>query len=139
MINHVTLWVNDINESKRFYQASLAPLGYRLLKDSSPKWIGFGQKDIEGQRDFWLKEGKVSGQAISCFAFSATSKQQVDEFYRAAITAGGKDNGPPGYRTKYYPGYYAAFVLDPNGYNIEAVWDDPTKSRQLVEGWAKTN
>lgn len=132
MIDHVTLWVNNIDESKKFYQAALAPLGYRLLdENSTPKWIGFGQKDKERLRDFWLKEGPVSGKAISCFAFTAKDKKQVDDFYHAAIKAGGKDNGLPGYRPEYstyYSGYYAAFVLDPNGYNIEAVWDDLAKT-----------
>lgn len=138
MIDHVTLWVNDIDESKKFYQAALAPLGYRLLEDNStPKWIGFGKKDKERERDFWLKEGPVSGRAISCFAFNAKDKKQVDDFYHAAIEAGGKNNGPPGYRpeySKYYSGYYAAFVLDPNGYNIEAVWNDSTKDSETVAG-----
>jgi predicted lactoylglutathione lyase len=135
MINHITLWVKDIDISKRFYQLALAPLGYKLLDDSSPKWIGFGQKDIEGQRDFWLKEGAVSGKAISCIAFTAKNKEQVDDFYNAAMKAGGKDNGAPGYRKKYYEGYYAAFVLDPNGYNIEAIWDDLAKNTKLIKGW----
>lgn len=127
--------MKNIDESTKFYQAALAPLGYELLDDSSPKWIGFGQKDIEGQRDFWIKEGVVSGKAISCFAFTAKNKKQVDDFYRAAIKAGGKDNGRPGYRPKYYAGYYAAFVIDPNGYNIEAIWDDLKKETKLVTGW----
>lgn len=134
MIDHVTLWVKNIEESKKFYQTALTPLGYKLLENNSTsKWIGFGQKDIEGGRDFWLKEGVVSGKAISCFAFTAKSKKQVDGFYHAAIEAGGKDNGPPGYRPEYstyYSGYYAAFVLDPNGYNIEAVWDDLEKGKE---------
>ena len=138
MIDHVTLWVNNIDESKKFYQAALAPLGYRLLdENSTPKWIGFGQKDKERQRDFWLKEGPVSGKAISCFAFTAKNKKQVDDFYHAAIETGGKDNGLPGYRPEYstyYSGYYAAFVFDPNGYNIEVVWDDLAKGTKLVTG-----
>lgn len=137
MINHVTLWVNDIEESKKFYLAALAPLGYKLLKDSEPKWIGFGQKDVEGGRDFWLKEGAVSGKAISCFAFTADNKQQVDQFYEAAMEAGGRDNGKPGYRPEYYAGYYAAFVLDPNGYNIEAIWDDLEKDTKLGKNWGE--
>jgi catechol 2,3-dioxygenase-like lactoylglutathione lyase family enzyme len=133
MIDHVTLWVKNIDESKEFYHTALAPLGYKLLENNStPKWIGFGQEDTEGGRDFWLKEGVVSGKAISCFAFTAKSKKQVDDFYHAAIEAGGKDNGPPGYRPEYstyYSGYYAAFILDPNGYNIEAVWNDLEKGK----------
>lgn len=138
MIDHVTLWVKNIDESKKFYQIALEPLGYKLLQNkSTPKWIGFGQKDVKRERDFWLKEGAVSGEAISCFAFNAKSKKQVDDFYHAAIKAGGKDNGPPGYRPEYstyYSGYYAAFVLDPNGYNIEVVWDDLEKGARPIEG-----
>jgi len=115
----------------------LAPLGYELLTDSEPKWIGFGQKNVKGGRDFWLKEGKVSGQSISCFAFTAENKQQVVEFYDEAMKAGGRENGPPGYRPKYYEGYYAAFVLDPDGYNIEVIWDDLEKGTKLGQNWGE--
>ncbi len=136
MIDHVTLWVNNIDESRDFYKTALAPLGYKLLENNSaPQWIGFGRKDIKDERDFWLKEGEVSGKSISCFAFTAKTKQQVNDFYHAAIKAGGKDNGPPGYRPEYstyYSDYYAAFVLDPNGYNIEAVWDDWEKGTNAL-------
>jgi len=135
MITHVTLWVKNIKESQKFYESALKPLGYVLLEDSKPKWIGFGMKDQMTDRDFWLKEGEVRGVGVSCFAFSAKNKQQVDEFYKKAIEAGGKDNGSPGYRPKYSENYYAAFVLDPNGYNIEAVWYDPSKTNKLIEDW----
>ncbi len=70
-------------------------------------------------------------KSFSCIAFNATSTQMVDAFYKAALEAGGKDNGAPGYRTQYHPGYYAAFVLDPDGYNIEAVFDDWEKLKRL--------
>jgi len=135
MINHVTLWVNDIEESKKFYQAVLEPLGYVLLKDSKPKWIGFGMQDQKTERDFWLKEGAVSGKVISCFAFTAKNKNAVDEFFKNAINAGGKDNGAPDYRPEYSENYYAAFVFDPNGYNIEAIWEDPSRPGKLINNW----
>ncbi|SRR3990167_7561369 len=127
MINHVNLVVRNINESKKFFQAALAPLGYRLLAEH-PKSAGFGQEDVEGKRDFWLKQGSVGeNRSFSCLAFTAKSKEEVDGFHKIAVRAGAKDNGRPGCRLKYHEGYYAAYVIDPNGYNIEAVWDDLEK------------
>ncbi|MBI4032505.1 VOC family protein [Candidatus Berkelbacteria bacterium] len=129
MINHITLCVTDREKSKRFYAAALAPLGYELFDhQDSDGDIGLGTKDDQGWRDVWLKEVEELGspRSFSCLAFTASSKQQVDEFYHAALANGGTDNGKPGYRTKYYAGYYAAFVLDPDGYNIEVVYDDPS-------------
>jgi|SRR5579871_1190738 len=126
MLDHVTLIVKDVNRSKNFFQAALEPLGYKLIREFS-KSAGFGEKDADGFRKFWIREGEIQGSNFSCFAFTAHSKQEVDNFYTAALKAGGKDNGSPGYRTMYHPGYYAAFVIDPNGYNIEAVFDDMEK------------
>ena len=125
MINHMTLWVNDIEQSKKFYQAALEPLGYVLLNDSREKWVGFGMKDQKTSRDFWLKEGTVSGKAISCIAFTAHNKAAVDNFYSRALEAGGKDNGAPGLRPRYHANYYAAFVIGPDGHNIEVVCHEP--------------
>ncbi len=130
MINHITLFVNDIEKSKKFYQKALEPLGYKVVEeDSSPegdKWVGFAINDQEGDRDFWIKyqDGKQSYGALSCLAFTAKSKKMVDDFYEAAMAIGGVDNGEPGYRPKYHDGYYAAFILDPDENNIEAVFDD---------------
>ena len=139
MLNHITLRVSDLAESKKFFRGALAPLGYQLLFEK-PRSAGFGQEDIEGKRDFWIKAGdtlwmnemkKGKVKSFSCLAFTATSREQVDLFYKAALLAGAKDNGPPGYRTRYHPGYYAAYVLDPvDGYNIEAVYDDLEKLRE---------
>ncbi len=127
MINHVSLVVSDLEKSKKFFQAALAPLGYKLLAEH-PKSAGFGQADKEGSRDFWIKEGTVGeSKSFSCLAFTAQSKEEVDIFYKEAIKAGARDNGTPGYRPKYHVGYYAAYVIDPNGYNIEAVFDDLKK------------
>ncbi len=128
MIDHITLSVGDLQKSKKFFQQALKPLAYRLLVEK-PASIGFGIKDVPGKRDFWIKQKGAIGEVASftCLAFTASSKTMVDNFYKAAIKAGGKDNGKPGYRPKYHAGYYAAFVLSPDGYNIEAVFDDLTK------------
>ncbi|MFA6099543.1 MAG: VOC family protein [Patescibacteria group bacterium] len=125
MLNHITVRVSDMQKSKIFYSQILRPLGYKLLAENK-KTVGFGIEPTEGRHDFWLIPGEGGQQphSFSCLAFTAGNKQMVDEFYRAGIEAGGKDNGPPGYRKQYHPGYYAAFVLDPDGHNIEAVFDD---------------
>lgn len=130
MINHITLRVSDLEKSKAFFLAALAPLGYKLFIEK-PKSAGFGQADVEGNRDFWITEGEVEEtKSFSCLAFTGTNKQAIENFYKAALAAGGKDNGAPGYRPQYHPGYYAAFVLDQDGYNIEAVWDDLEKLKE---------
>lgn len=127
MIDHIWLRVSDIHESKAFYEKLLIPLWYSLVRDKSDEWlVWFAEYDEEGNRDFWIKEYKDldTVSSISCFAFKAKNKQQVDDFYEAGITAGWKDNGKPWYRWNYHNGYYAAFVLDPNWHNIEAVFDE---------------
>ena len=125
MIDHIWLKVSNLEESKGFFVKVLAPLGYKLLVEK-PDRVGFGQRDEEGCRDFWIIERPIDKEmsSISCLAFRASNKKEVDLFYRAAIEAGGVDNGAPGYRSSYHEKYYAAFVLDPNGHNIEAVFDD---------------
>lgn len=137
MIDHITLRVSDIDLSKEFFTKALAPLGYSLLKKTcwsgknklGKRVFGFGIENKEGKRDFWIIEGRTKQEqhSFSCLAFKALNKKMVDEFYKAAIESGGKDNGPPGYRKKYHSGYYAAFVLDPDGHNIEVVFDDLEK------------
>jgi predicted lactoylglutathione lyase len=117
MIDHTTIHVNDIEESKQFYLAALAPLGYELLMDYSDfKAAGLG---AEGKMDTWL-HGHGCTQTMH-IAWSADAREKVDAFYAAAIAAGGKDNGQPGIREQYHSSYYAAFVIDPNGHNIEVV------------------
>ncbi len=116
MIDHSGVTVSDVAKSKAFYRAALAPLGYTLLMEFE-QFAGFG---VAPKPDFWIGQGKPNVPPIH-IAFRADSRAQVDAFYKAAMAAGGSDNGAPGPRPQYHPGYYGAFVLDPDGHNIEAV------------------
>lgn len=118
MIDHLTLSSANYKKSKSFYQAALAPLGYKLVKEFGNDVAGFG---IGDRLDFWLANDSQKTQPIFHLAFVAETREQVDAFYLAAIAAGGRDNGGPGLREKHGPTYYAAFVYDPDGQNIEAV------------------
>ena len=122
MIAHTSLPVSDYRKSKSFYVKALAPLGY-----SNNMEYGEAAGFNDGKNtDFWIsKEKSVVRTHV---AFEARSSQQVEAFHKEAIAAGGRDNGAPGYRD-YWPGYYAAFVLDPDGNNIEAVWYDYSKAK----------
>jgi catechol 2,3-dioxygenase-like lactoylglutathione lyase family enzyme len=127
MITHVGIFVSDIERSKKFYGEALKPIGYQMLReygvtDTRPKAsAGFGEPP---RADLWIYQG-TPGNAPIPFAFQVSSRSLVDAFYQAAIGAGGKDNGKPGIRAQYNPNYYGAFVLDPDGYNIEAVCREP--------------
>jgi len=117
MIAHTGLAVRDFKAARRFYESALAPLGYAAKMEHGES-TGFN----DGKNtDFWIGKGKVEPTHV---AFEAKSKAEVEGFYRAALAAGGRDNGCPGYRRDYWPGYYAAFVYDLDGHNIEAVWYD---------------
>ena len=119
MIEHISLRCSDARASRDFYQQALAPLGYDVDKEYGDAF-GFIQG---GRHDFWVTEGEVG--TPNHLAFHADDTAAVDGFYRAAIAAGGKDNGAPGPRPEYG---YAAFVLDPDGHNVEAViWDEELK------------
>jgi catechol 2,3-dioxygenase-like lactoylglutathione lyase family enzyme len=118
MIDHISLKVRDLPKSKTFYQAALAPLGYVVVMEF-PDGAGLGEK---GKPDFWIGPGQ---QAQTHIAFASRDRKTVDAFYAAAMAAGAKDNGPPGLRPDYHPSYYAAFVLDPDGHNIEVVCHKP--------------
>jgi len=120
MLDHIGLDVSDIKQAKEFYAAVLKPLGYEIFMEWE-KWVGFA---INGKPDFWLREGTQTTPAIHV-AFRAESRALVNEFYKAAIVAGGKDNGAPGIREIYHPNYYGAFVLGPDDHNIEAVCHEP--------------
>jgi catechol 2,3-dioxygenase-like lactoylglutathione lyase family enzyme len=115
MIDHVTLRVRDLAAAKAFFAAVLRPLGYAVGKEF-PGVIGLG---VGGLLDFWLfEDAEARPQHL---AFSAPNRAAVDAFHAAALGAGGSDNGPPGLRLDYHPSYYAAFVFDPSGHNVEAV------------------
>ena len=120
-IDHTGISVEDLARAKAFYGAALAPLGIALMMEmpdgvtGSVDAAGLG---AEGKPFFWLATGK---QTRTHIAFGADTRADVDAFYAAAMAAGGTDNGPPGLRTHYHPTYYGAFVLDPEGHNIEAV------------------
>ena len=115
MLDHVGLQVSDYAKSKKFYQQTLAPLGYKLLMEFGEA-AGFGK---DGKPDFWISKGNAP-QSVHV-AFVAPDHAVVDKFHKAALGAGGKDNGKPGLRKEYHPTYYGAFIRDPDGHNIEAV------------------
>ena len=119
MIDHTGIYVSSIAKSKAFYAAALAPLGYSLLMEFGSD-AGFG---VAPKPDFWIGQGEVGRPTH--VAFRADSRRAVDAFYKAAIDAGAKDNGAPGLRPQYHENYYGAFVLDPDGHNIEAVCHTP--------------
>ena len=129
MIDHIGFSVRDLARATEFYLKALSPLGIGIIMEvpaeqtGSGAAVGFG---ANGKPFFWIGEGfrSASDQRIHV-AFAATSRAQVDVFYRAALAAGGKDNGPPGLRPHYHANYYGAFTLDPDGNNIEAVCHAP--------------
>lgn len=120
MIDHTGVRVSDLARSKAFYSDALAPLGYRELM-ALQDYVGFGEPE---KPDFWIGLGQVQDPPVHV-AFRARDRATVDAFHRAALAAGGRDNGAPGLRPHYHPNYYGAFVLDPDGHNIEAVCHDP--------------
>jgi catechol 2,3-dioxygenase-like lactoylglutathione lyase family enzyme len=123
MIAHVGIRVSDIERSKSFYIAALKPIAYLLLREygaSSERPAASAGFGTPPRADFWIYQGKPDA-ASTHVAFLAAKRALVDGFYAAAIAAGGRDNGKPGLRPLYNPNYYSAFVLDPDGYNIEAV------------------
>lgn len=115
MIEHISLPVSDVAVSRAFYRKALGPLGYTLNMDFDDA-AGFMEG---GHTSFWVVKNEVSTKLH--VAFRAKNKKTVHAFYEAALGAGAKDNGAPGPRTEYSPDYYAAFVLDPDGHNMEAV------------------
>ena len=128
MIDHVGFSVSDYERAKAFYGAALAPLGYTLLREvpAEKTEAGFAAAGFgtDKKPDFWIAgEGKLERPVH--VAIHAKDRDSVDAFYRAALAAGGKDNGAPGLRPRYHPNYYAAFVLDPDGHNIEAACHTP--------------
>ena len=124
MYDHISIKVKSPAASRKFYERSLGPLGYKVI-DSSETSAGFGAEDGSA---LWISGGGGAAPAVH-FAFTAPKRAAVDAFYKAAIDAGGRDNGKPGIRESYGPDYYAAFVLDPDGNNIEAVFNKPESGK----------
>jgi len=127
MIDHTGVVVSDFERSKRFYGAALAPIGFRLVVEFPAAVTGHA--DVAGfgeppKPEFWISKGTPNAPAIHV-AFRVESRALVDAFHAAALAAGGRDNGAPGLRPEYHPNYYGAFVLDPDGNNIEAVCHQP--------------
>lgn len=120
MIDHLTLKVRDLAKAKAFYAAALAPLGYEVLMEFEGV-LGMG---ADKTPDLWLAQDPENTRPTH-LAFSALSRKAVEAFHAAALSAGAKDNGKPGIRKEYHPTYYAAFVLDENGHNVEAVTHRP--------------
>jgi catechol 2,3-dioxygenase-like lactoylglutathione lyase family enzyme len=127
MLDHVGYPVSDYGRSKAFYLAALKPLGYGLVMEVTDAMSG-GQGDHAGfgagRPDFWIGTGKAPACTVH-LAFQAADRAQVDAFHAAALAAGGTDNGAPGLRPHYHANYYGAFVLDPDGNNVEAVCHAP--------------
>lgn len=128
MIDHIGFAVGDLPRSRAFYERALAPLGIALMMEIPPEKteaggtaLGFGKA---GKPFFWIADNERVGQGTH-IAFVADDRATVDAFHAAALAAGGKDNGAPGIRAHYHPDYYGAFVLDPDGMNIEAVCHAP--------------
>jgi catechol 2,3-dioxygenase-like lactoylglutathione lyase family enzyme len=127
MFDHIGYSVSDLEAARAFYDKALAPLGIRMLFELTPAMTGGEYGGLGYGKDrpqFWVGTGKKHAPAIHV-AFTADSRALVDAFYKAAIAAGGKDNGAPGLRPHYHENYYGAFVLDPDGHNIEAVCHKP--------------
>jgi catechol 2,3-dioxygenase-like lactoylglutathione lyase family enzyme len=122
MIDHTGFDISDPVRSRRFYEQALAPLGYQVLMEVPVEYTGgavvFGM-GVPPKADFWLHQGTPQQPRVHV-AFTCDKRELVDAFYEAALAAGGKDNGPPGPRPHYHQHYYGAFVLDPDGHNIEA-------------------
>ena len=128
MIDHIGMPVGNIARATEFYLKALAPLGISIVMEVSAEESGHGAAVGFGANFkplFWIGEAEGLSRGHVHVAFAAPSRAAVDAFYRAAIAAGGKDNGPPGLRPHYHANYYGAFVLDPDGHNIEAVCHAP--------------
>ncbi len=127
MLDHIGIPVSDYQRTKQFYLRALAPLGHGLVMEVDQQVekgfsaAGLGKND---RPDFWIGGEGTLNRPVH-IAFTATNRASVDAFYVAALAAGAKDNGGPGLRPHYHPNYYAAFVLDPDGHNIDAICHAP--------------
>ncbi|HKF63110.1 MAG TPA: VOC family protein [Dongiaceae bacterium] len=124
MLDHISLGTANLARARKFYDAALKPLGYKMV------WPVAGYGAVKGEPKFWIglplaKRQKPRASAGTHVAFMAENRKAVDAFYKAAIRAGAKDNGKPGLRPEYHANYYGAFVFDPEGHAIEAVCHKP--------------
>lgn len=128
MLDHVGLAVSDIARSRAFYEAALKPLGIAVLMEVTPEMTASGGTALglgrDGKPFFWIGDNEQPGQGTH-IAFAVDDRATVDAFHAAALAAGGTDHGAPGLRPHYHPDYYAAFVLDPDGINVQAVCHRP--------------
>ena len=130
MLDHIGFSVKDFAHSKSFYQRALMPLGITLVTEVTPEQSGGGAHagfGKAGKPYFWIGTGDNATHGGMHIALNAPTRASVREFYKHAIAAGAKDNGPPGLRPHYHDDYYGAFVIDPNGNNLEAVCRLPEK------------
>ena len=128
MLDHISLGTANLARARKFYDAALKPLGYKMVWPVAGYGYGYGA--VKGEPKFWIglplaKRRKPRASAGTHVAFMAESRKAVDAFYKAAIKAGAKDNGKPGLRPEYHANYYGAFVFDPEGHAIEAVCHKP--------------
>lgn len=119
MIDHIGIQVSDFEKSLAFYSAALAPIGYTVIR----KFPGVAGLGVDGKPDFWFV-ARPGGAPIHV-AFRVPTRKLVHAFHEAGLAAGGRDNGKPGVREMYHPHYYGAFVLDPDGHNVEVVCHEP--------------
>ncbi|CAB3699111.1 VOC family protein [Achromobacter aegrifaciens] len=127
MLDHVEIHVSDFERCRMFYRSALAALGYiprKVLATGMGFGVGQPHESEDPGGEFWIHQGTPSTPRVH-LAFRARSRAEVDSFHQAALAAGGRDNGGPGLRPQYHPHYYGAFILDPDGYNIEAVCHRP--------------
>jgi catechol 2,3-dioxygenase-like lactoylglutathione lyase family enzyme len=120
ILDHIGVAVRDFGRSSTFYRRALAPLGVETVLEGDG-WAMLGR---DGQPEFWIGVHGIPPGPIH-IAFRAETREQVRAFHRAALAAGGRDNGAPGLRARYHPNYYGAFVYDPDGHNVEAVCHQP--------------
>jgi catechol 2,3-dioxygenase-like lactoylglutathione lyase family enzyme len=133
MIDHFTLKVRSFEKAKAFYAAALKPLGYEVMMEfEGSAGLGAGKPDV------WLAEDPANARPTH-FAILAPDRKAVEAFHAAALAAGAKDNGKPGIRAEYHPNYYAAFVLDPEGNNLEAVCHQAPKRKRAGSRAARRN
>lgn len=130
MLDHVGFTVSDIAISRAFYDKVLATLGYGLVMEVTPRMTGDGSTHLgyggaDRKPDFWIGDGKDATRSGLHVALTAATRAAVDAFHAAALAAGAKDNGAPGLRPHYHADYYGAFVIDPDGHNLEAVCHAP--------------